>query len=64
MASTVSEHAAGASSIRRNRNLHLSLGFIPNNFYCFSRVKPQREYDVSIVYGGIDRPGDLTKNAM
>jgi hypothetical protein len=64
VASTAGACAAGASSIRRNRNLRLSPGFAPNNFCCLSRVEPQREYVVPVVYGAMDGPADLTKNAM
>jgi hypothetical protein len=29
-----------------------------------ARMEPQREYDVSIVYGAMDGPDDLTKEVM
>jgi hypothetical protein len=56
MASTAGERAAGASSIPGNRNSRLSPGFVPNKFSYLSRVEPQREYDVLVVYGAMDRP--------
>jgi hypothetical protein len=64
MAITAAERAAGASSIPGNRNSRLSPGFASNKFSYLSRVEPQREYDVPVVYGSMDGPGDLTKDAM
>jgi hypothetical protein len=56
MASTAGERAAGASSIHVNRNSRLSPGFAPNKFSYLSRVEPQWEYDVLVVYGAVDGP--------
>jgi hypothetical protein len=64
VASNAGERAAGASLIPRNRNLRLSPGLAPNNFCYLSRVELQREYDVSVVYGAMDGPDDLTKDTM
>jgi hypothetical protein len=55
---------AGASLIRGNRNSRLSPGFALNKFSYLSRVTPQREYDMPIVYEVMDGPSDLTKDAI
>jgi hypothetical protein len=47
---------AQPASVQPVRVSRLSPGFAPNKFSYLSRVEPQREYDVPVVYGAMDGP--------
>jgi hypothetical protein len=63
VASTAGVQATDASSIPGSYSC-LSPGLDPNKFRLPLTQEPQREYDAPVAYGAMDRPGDLTKDAI